>query len=119
MSETPTRRQREIYLWIVCFFSRNLRMPTIREIGLAHGINSPNGVVVNLNALRAKGLLAGEVRPKNPGPSGKRQSYQTLRLTGISCFEPVFEESPAGETARMLWEEALSCPAANTSPENH
>lgn len=56
-SEVLTDRQQEIYNIIVALRKTNGNLPTIREIGIAAGIRSPNGVVCHLRALRRKGLL--------------------------------------------------------------
>ena len=60
MSQTlsePTARQAEALDWITDYLRRNGMPPTIREIGDAMGIASPNGVRNHLNALVRKRLL--------------------------------------------------------------
>ncbi len=52
-----THRQREIYEFIKVKIESRGYGPTVREIGDAFGIKSPNGVMCHLNALVAKGLI--------------------------------------------------------------
>jgi repressor LexA len=55
--DMPTARQMEIYDFIRDkIYSRGFG-PTVREIGLAFDIRSPNGVVCHLKALEKKGLI--------------------------------------------------------------
>ena len=55
--ETPTRRQMEIYAFIRDKIHSRGFGPTVREIGQAFKIRSPNGVVCHLKALERKGLI--------------------------------------------------------------
>jgi repressor LexA len=59
MSDTNqlTDRQREIYDFIKNKIESRGYGPTVREIGEAFGIQSPNGVMCHLNALVKKGLI--------------------------------------------------------------
>jgi repressor LexA len=52
-----TERQREIYEFIRGKIESRGYGPTVREIGVAFGIKSPNGVMCHLNALVSKGLI--------------------------------------------------------------
>jgi repressor LexA len=52
-----TDRQREIYEFIRDKIESRGYGPTVREIGDAFGIKSPNGVMCHLKALEKKGLL--------------------------------------------------------------
>jgi hypothetical protein len=52
-----TDRQRSIFEWIVSYIDRNGYPPTLREIGLAFGIRSTNGVNDHLHALERKGVI--------------------------------------------------------------
>jgi repressor LexA len=54
---TLTDRQQEIYDFIKDKVERRGYPPTVREIGLAFKIKSPNGVMCHLNALVKKGLI--------------------------------------------------------------
>ena len=56
-SDTPTSRQLEIYGFIRDKIHSRGYGPTVREIGLAFKIRSPNGVVCHLKALERKGLI--------------------------------------------------------------
>ena len=52
-----TERQREIYEFIKEKVEKRGYPPTVREIGEAFAIKSPNGVMCHLNALVKKGLI--------------------------------------------------------------
>src|SRR5215470_10355574 len=52
-----TERQREIYDFIRSKIESRGYGPTVREIGLAFDIKSPNGVMCHLKALVKKGLI--------------------------------------------------------------
>jgi repressor LexA len=54
---TLTERQREIYNFIRSKIEGRGYGPTVREIGLAFDIKSPNGVMCHLKALEKKGLI--------------------------------------------------------------
>ncbi len=56
----PTQRQSEILEFIKRYIVKNGLPPTIREIGTAMGINSPNGVMSHMKPLVSKGLLRHE-----------------------------------------------------------
>jgi repressor LexA len=55
-----TERQREIYEFIRLKIEGRGYGPTVREIGAAFKIKSPNGVMCHLKALEKKGLLTRE-----------------------------------------------------------
>ena len=55
-----TERQREIYHFIADKIDNRGYGPTVREIGLAFDIKSPNGVMCHLKALEKKGLIKRE-----------------------------------------------------------
>ena len=55
-----TERQREIYDFIKSKIDSRGYGPTVREIGLAFEIRSPNGVMCHLKALEKKGLILRE-----------------------------------------------------------
>jgi repressor LexA len=57
-----TERQREIYDFIRSKIESRGYGPTVREIGKAFDIHSPNGVMCHLNALVKKGLILREGR---------------------------------------------------------
>jgi len=56
--EAPTERQMEIYEFIRDKIHSRGYGPTVREIGAAFKIRSPNGVVCHLKALERKGLIS-------------------------------------------------------------
>jgi repressor LexA len=55
-----TDRQRDVYEFIRDKICNRGYGPTVREIGEAFGIRSPNGVVCHLKALEKKGLITRE-----------------------------------------------------------
>jgi repressor LexA len=55
-----TRRQQEIYDFIKDKIMNRGYGPTVREIGKAFAIKSPNGVMCHLKALERKGLISRE-----------------------------------------------------------
>src|SRR6266581_1821788 len=55
-----TDRQREIYEFIRSKIEGRGYGPTVREIGVAFDIKSPNGVMCHLKALEKKGLIKRE-----------------------------------------------------------
>ncbi|MFM7205776.1 MAG: transcriptional repressor LexA [Planctomycetaceae bacterium] len=55
--DAPTERQMEIYAFIRDKIHSRGYGPTVREIGQAFKIRSPNGVVCHLKALERKGLI--------------------------------------------------------------
>ena len=56
-ADAPTERQMEIYAFIRDKIHTRGYGPTVREIGAAFKIRSPNGVVCHLKALERKGLI--------------------------------------------------------------
>lgn len=56
-AERLTPRQLEILDFIAGHISQYGWAPTIREIGDAFGIRSPNGVMCHLNGLESKGFI--------------------------------------------------------------
>jgi SOS-response transcriptional repressor LexA len=63
----PTARQLEILAFIVAYRDANGLSPTVREIGEAMSIKSPNGVMCHTRALVTKGLLRSHGRWKSRG----------------------------------------------------
>src|ERR1700758_5310636 len=55
-----TEKQKRIYEFIQDKIDSRGYGPTVREIGLAFGIKSPNGVMCHLKALEKKGLIIRE-----------------------------------------------------------
>ncbi len=56
-SPDPTPRQMDILKFMRSYLVQNGLSPTIREIGLAMDISSPNGVMCHLRALQRKGFV--------------------------------------------------------------
>jgi repressor LexA len=54
---TLTAKQRDIYDFIRNHIEQNGYPPTVRDIGVAFQIESPNGVMCHLNALVKKGVI--------------------------------------------------------------
>jgi repressor LexA len=52
-----TDKQKEVLSFIEAFIDGTGYPPTVREIGDRFGINSPNGVMCHLKALKKKGLI--------------------------------------------------------------
>lgn len=57
IGDPPTDRQAEMLAYIKGHIREHGLPPTTREIGLALGIRSPNGVMCHIKALIAKGCL--------------------------------------------------------------
>src|SRR5215204_6262512 len=58
--ERLTPRQREVYEFIRDRIRKRGYGPTVREVGTAFNISSPNGVMCHLKALEKKGLITRE-----------------------------------------------------------
>lgn len=52
-----TERQREIHRYMLAYQSTHGMPPTVREIGEAMGIRSPNGVMCHLKSLERRGMV--------------------------------------------------------------
>ena len=86
-----TSRQKEIYEFIRDKIENRGYPPTVREIGLAFEIKSPNGVMCHLNALVKKGLIVRE-----------EQSARAIQLVdykpgGHAAELPLFGAVAAGQ----------------------
>ncbi len=83
MTKEPlTARQTEILAWIKKFMALNSMAPSIREIGAAFQITSPNGVLCTLFALERKGWISGATMI-----DGRSQSRRIKVIT--DCGHPV------------------------------
>ncbi len=76
LTDVLTKRQKDVYEFIRDKIRNRGYGPTVREIGDAFGIRSPNGVMCHLKAIEKKGLIT---REKNMS-----------RAINLSC-EPVEE----------------------------
>ena len=67
-----TDRQREVLQTLWQFAKDHGRYPTIREMGDRLGIDSPNGIMIHLMALRKKGYItqSGKGKPHAWGLTG-------------------------------------------------
>lgn len=108
-----TKRQEEIYKFIVKTHEAETRIPTLREIGQAFHINSTNGVSDHLKALVKKGYLTH--RPgKSPSvilckkPAEEKTSRETWRLLAKTLAKSVINEQASSEFlmtfATNVWE---------------
>jgi len=95
-----TERQREIYDFIREKIEIRGYGPTVREIGLAFDIKSPNGVMCHLKALEKKGLI------KREGFSARAIQLIDVRLHESGL--PLLGQVAAGQpTEAVLQEERL------------
>src|SRR5437588_3409719 len=88
---TLTDRQREIYEFIREKIESRGYGPTVREIGEAFAIQSPNGVMCHLNALVKKGLIL------RKGRSARAIQLVDHRRPGAGVDLPMFGLVAAGE----------------------
>ena len=75
-----TKRQQEIYDFLREKILTRGYGPTVREIGNAFGIRSPNGVMCHLKALERKGLI---VREQNMSRAIQLTDQPDLRRTSL------------------------------------
>ena len=83
-----TERQREIYDFIRGKIESRGYGPTVRDIGDAFGIKSPNGVMCHLKALEKKGLILRE--------EGKARAIQLADYRGPQHGLPLLGRVAAG-----------------------
>lgn len=93
-----TRRQREIYQFIIGHVEQHGFQPSLREMMKHFGIGSINGMVCHLQALQTKGLVR---LPRGLGVVNAR----AIRLMGVRfCCVPSgawFSSSVTGEEAEL------------------
>ena len=94
MRKQLTARQREIYDFIAQVIRNNGYPPTIREIMVAFGIASTNGVRTTLTALEKKGYIR---RTAMLSRSIELTDYQDASLSGDVRDVPVIGRVAAGE----------------------
>lgn len=82
----PTARQREVLDFIHLSIYGNGRPPTLREIGIALGIGSTNGVNDHLLALERKGYIVRD--------QATARGIRLLKKSGASapCLDDVLEK---------------------------
>lgn len=87
-----TSRQREIYEYICGRIEIRGYPPSIREIGDAFAIKSPNGVMCHLRALEKKGLIKRhEKNARAIQIEGIRSGGATFPLLGLVAAGPAIE----------------------------
>ena len=90
-----TDKQRQIYEFIADKIETRGYGPTVREIGLAFDIKSPNGVMCHLKALEKKGLIIRQ------GFSARAiQLTEPRRTTGLPLLGVVAAGSPTQAVAQ-------------------
>jgi repressor LexA len=89
-----TERQRDIYAFIRDKIENRGYGPTVREIGQAFEIRSPNGVMCHLKALEKKGLI------KREGFSARAITLVNRRLGG--SFLPLLGTVAAGAPTQAV-----------------
>jgi repressor LexA len=94
-----TDRQREIYAFIQDKIETRGFGPTVREIGQAFDISSPNGVMCHLKALEKKGLI-------------KRQGFSARAITLV-------DRRPAGAVLPLLGAVAAGSPTQAVEQNEH
>src|SRR5437867_4861697 len=107
-----TLRQREIYDFIRSKIEGRGYGPTVREIGQAFGIKSPNGVMCHLKALEKKGLILRE------GFSAR--AIQLVDHRPPSAGLPLLGNVPAGApTAAVEQDERLDFAEMFSGPDHY
>lgn len=113
--QSLTPRQKEIYEFIRDKIEMRGYPPTVREIGVAFKIKSPNGVMCHLNALVKKGLIQRE-----------GQSARAIQLvdfkpgTGRSAELPMYGAVAAGQPiAAVATEERLNFADLFCGPDHY
>jgi repressor LexA len=90
--KTLTERQRHIYEFICEKIERHGYPPSIREIGDAFRIKSPNGVMCHLKALEKKGLIKRDVKHARAIQiDGVHTGGATLPMLGLVAAGPAME----------------------------
>ena len=98
-----TDRQREILRFLAGRALAGLP-PTVREIGIAFGIGSPNGVRCHLRALAARGLIGVDFA-----------RARAVRLVG-AVLRLDYEDSEAGRRLREALDGAPPAPPCQEGP---
>src|SRR5437870_13426041 len=93
-----TDRQREIYDFIRDKIEGRGYGPTVREIGVAFDIKSPNGVMCHLKALETKGII-------------KRETFSARAIQLI-------DRRPPAATLPLLGQVAAGSPTQAVSQED-
>ena len=80
MPDELTKRQKQIFQFIADYIEAHAYGPTVREIGDAFDISSPNGVVGHLRALERKGMI---VRQANKSRTIELSAEYLSENTGL------------------------------------
>src|SRR5438270_8734662 len=94
-----TERQTEIYHFIRLKIEKRGYGPTVREIGLAFEIKSPNGVMCHLKALEKKGLIT---REEHSARAIQLVDHRRL-AAGLPLLGQVAAGSPTEAIANEEW----------------
>ncbi len=94
-----TKRQREIYNFIRDKIESRGYGPTVREIGQAFDISSPNGVMCHLKALEKKGYI---LREKNSARAIQLEDYHPAG-SGLPLLGHVAAGSPTQALENADW----------------
>lgn len=98
-----SKRQKHILTYMEQYIEQNGYPPTIREIGLATGINSTSVVNYNLNKLVQAGYLERSdrvsrgMRLTTAVPGGKKSKSKTVQLSASAVSVPMSGKIVAGE----------------------
>jgi repressor LexA len=103
MTEKPlTEKQRQIFEFIAQKIETRGYPPSIREIGVAFDIKSPNGVMCHLKALQKKGMVK---RVDNQARAitidGVGVGGATLPMLGLVAAGPMLEAVPQDERINL------------------
>lgn len=108
--ETLTEKQRGIYVFIRSKIHGRGYGPTVREIGNAFGIKSPNGVMCHLKALQKKGMIHREpnmsraIQLLDDTPSDKKPGIKLLGR--IAAGKPIEAIEDAETLTFDEWEDS-------------
>jgi repressor LexA len=95
LGDVLTDKQRQIFEYIAREIEQRGYPPSIRDIGDAFGIKSPNGVMCHLKALEKKGLIKREGKHARAIQiEGVRSGGATLPLMGLVAAGPAIEAVP-------------------------
>jgi repressor LexA len=105
-----TSKQRQIYEFIRDKIEARGYPPTVREIGVAFGIQSPNGVMCHLNALVKKGFIH---REENSARAIRLADHRRPARAGLPMMGLVAAGAPLAADAqdeRLEFDELFSGP---------
>jgi len=99
-----TKRQREIYDFIVTYIEKNGLSPTIEEIGKNFGLRAPSTVHQHLNTLKEKGYLSKDDNlARSISPRKEMQSIIRIPVLGrIAAGQPLEVFENAEDTVSLV-----------------